>query len=325
MIFFLYGEDNYSSNEKLKQIKEKFVRDVDVSGYNIVVLDEKINLEKLSKELSQSGFLVSKKLVVVKNILGSNISKDLGEYILDYLEKSEKNKDEENIIVFYENNISSNNKNPFTGEKLRVFKKLESLKYAQEFKIMTADKIVAWIVKKFDDNSKIISRKLAQQLFARVGNDFHVLENDINKISNYNKEKEIKEDSVESLCSSFVNDDIFLFCERLGEKKTKEAIDLLNHQFRSGANEIYIFSMIIRQFRILLQIRSAIDEGISPNNIASYVSLHPFVVKKSIPIAKIYTIEELKKIYKKLLDLDIRLKSSKLDKKTLLEIFVLSI
>ena len=87
MIFFLHGEDSYSANQKLKQIKKKFQKDIDPSGININVLDgENLDLEKFNSISSQGGFLVKKRLLIVKNLLlskpGTEIAKNLLELIV---------------------------------------------------------------------------------------------------------------------------------------------------------------------------------------------------------------------------------------------------
>jgi len=83
--------------------------------------------------------------------------------------------------------------------------------------------------------------------------------------------------------------------------------------------------MIIRQFRILLKTKSALEEGVAENKLASYLSLHPFVIKKSMASVKLYSLENLKEIYYKLLGLDQKMKSSKLKSKTLIDLFILNL
>ncbi len=322
MLFFLYGEDDYRSNEKLKQIKEKFIEKVDESGYNIVVLDEKITIEKFTKEFSQTGFLASKKLIIIKSLLKQVISKELADVIFEYLEKF-KNNEDENIIVFYENNLPHSRKNALSGNKLKLFQKLNSFKYSQEFKKLPDYKVIEWIQGKFKEEDKDIDKKLANKMFALVGNRLRLLSNEISKISSYNKERDIEEESIDKLVSASLNDDIFLFSDKLANKKKIEAVKLLNEQLRSGANPVYLLTMIIRQFRILLQIKSALEENIPQTNLAKHLSLHPFIIKKSIASAQLYSLEELKLIYQKLLSLEKKIKSSGLKPQTLLNLFVL--
>jgi DNA polymerase-3 subunit delta len=322
MLFFLYGEDDYRSSEKLNQIKERFIEKVDESGYNIVILDEKITVEKFTKEFSQTGFLASKKLIIIKNLLRQTLTKDLAEVVLDYLDKFKNDKDE-NIIVFYENNLPHSRKNALSGSKLKIFQKLNTFKYSQEFKKLPDYKVIEWIQEKFKENEKSIDKDLANKIFALIGNNLRVLNNEISKIASYNKEKEIKEKSIDELVSASLNDDIFLFSDRLANKKKVEAVKLLNEQLQSGANPIYLLTMIIRQFRILLQIKAALEDNVSQASLSKYLSLHPFIIKKSMASAQLYSLEDLKSIYRKLLNLDKNIKSSGLKPKTLLNLFVL--
>lgn len=322
MLFFLYGEDDYRSNEKLKQIKEKFIEKVDESGYNIVTLDEKITVEKFTKEFSQTGFLASKKLIIIKNLLKQTLTKDLAEVVLEYLDKF-KNDQEENIIVFYENNLPHSRNNALTGDKLKVFKKLINFKYSQEFNKLPDYKVIEWIQEKFKESEKNIDKNLADKLFALIGNNLRFLNNEISKIANYNKGKEIEEESVDKLASASLNDDIFLFSDKLANKQKAEAVRLLNEQLQSGANPVYLLTMIIRQFRILLQIKAALEDNVSQVSLAKHLSLHPFIIKKSATSAQLYSLEDLKLIYRKLLNLEKNIKSSGLKPKTLLNLFVL--
>lgn len=322
MLFFLYGEDDYRSSQKLKQIKEKFIKDVDESGYNIVVLDEKITVESFTKEFSQTGFLASKKLIIIKNLLKQILTKDLVEVILEYLNKFKDDQDE-NIIVFYENNLPHSKKNSLTGDKLKIFQKLNSFKYSQEFCRLPEHKILEWIQERFRANGKEIDKKLVNKIFALVGNDLRFLDNEILKISNYNQESGIKEEAIDKLVSASLNDDIFLFSDKLANKKKEEAMKLLNDQLLANANPVYLVTMIIRQFRILLQIKSALEENISQFNLAKYLSLHPFIIKKSMSSVNLYSLEDLKIIYQKLLKLEREIKSSRLKAKTLLNLFVI--
>ncbi len=327
MFFFLYGEDSYSSNEKLKQIKEKFIRDIDTSGYNIIILDDKITIENLSKELCQGGFLSSKKLVIIKNLLDKKITKELSSFLMDFFDKnSSKNsdQDEDNIIVFYEDRLPHSSKDALSGENLKIFKRLDLFQYKQEFKKMSDGKMVIWIKNKFKEAGGSIDDKLAFEMLGRIGSDLWTLETEIQKISNYAKGSKIESSMISDLILSNIDDNIFLISEKLANKDNKGALKLIKSQIDSGENSQYLLTMFIRQFRILLQIKSAIEDGVNVNNLAKYLSLHPFVVKKASNSARLYSLVELKDIYKKLLKLDLASKSSKLDTYTLISVFLLN-
>ncbi|MDD4289685.1 MAG: DNA polymerase III subunit delta [Patescibacteria group bacterium] len=323
MLFFLYGDDSYRSSIKLKQIKDKFIKEVDPSGYNVVNI-ENPDIESLSKEFTQTGFLAHKKLVIIKNILSQKISKEFADFLLENISKLQDDK-EDNILVFYEN-ISPNTKsNPLSGEKLRIWKSLSQIKYKWEFEKLPDFQLLNWIIEEFKNQGKIIDKKAAEDFLGLVGNDSFSLSSEIQKVSNYSSGEKISREEVRQIISPVVNENMFLFSEKLAEKKKPEAIKLLNEQMSLGITIQQLLSMIIRQYRILLQIKSAIEDGVSQNNLAKYLSLHPFVVKKSIGQVSLYSLYELEEIYRKLLELDIKMKSSKLKPKTILNLFFLSV
>lgn len=323
MLFFLYGDDNYRSSLKLQQIRDKFIKEVDPSGYNVVNI-ENPDIESLSKEFSQTGFLAHKKLVVVKNILSQKISKEFADFILENISKLQNDEDD-NILVFYEDNMPDSKSNPLSGEKLRIWKSLLQVKYKWDFPKLQDFKLVSWIIEEFKINGKIIDKKDAEEFLGLIGNDSFSLSNEIQKVSSHSSSEKILRDEMRQIISPVVNENMFLFSEKLAEKKKREAIKLLNEQMSLGISVQQLLSMIIRQYRILLQIKSAIEDGVSINNLPKHLSLHPFVVKKSISQVNLYSLYELEEIYRKLLELDIKMKSSKLKPKTILNLFFLSV
>ena len=323
MLFFIYGEDNYRSSLKLQQIKDKFIKEFDPSGYNVVNI-ENPDIDKLSKEFAQTGFLANKKLVIIRNILQQKISKELANYLIENMSKLQ-NEGEDNILVFYEDNSLSTKKESSSAEKLKILKKLNSLKYKWEFNKLSDFKIVEWIIRQFKKNNKIISKKDAENLLGLIGNDLYCLANEIEKVVNHSTKETISKEEMLQIISPSINENMFLFAEKLAEKKKVDAIKLLNEQMSLGISAQHILSMVIRQYRILLRIKSALEDGISNTQLAKYLSLHPYVIKKSTAIASMYSLYELEKIYRKLLELDIKAKSSKLKPKTILNLFFLDV
>ncbi len=92
-----------------------------------------------------------------------------------------------------------------------------------------------------------------------------------------------------------------------------------------GENEIYLLTMFIRQFRNLLIIKDLLEKGISYYELPRKTGLHPFVVKKTWEQAKNFSLESLKRVYAKLLEVDLAIKKGKIEPATALDIFVMSI
>ena len=84
-------------------------------------------------------------------------------------------------------------------------------------------------------------------------------------------------------------------------------------------------AMFIRQFRNFLIIKDLIEKGIPYYGLAQKTGLHPFVVKKTFEQANNFTLENLKKIYNKLLDLEIAVKTGRTDSKTALDMLAMGV
>ncbi|MFH1946713.1 MAG: DNA polymerase III subunit delta [Candidatus Magasanikbacteria bacterium] len=121
-----------------------------------------------------------------------------------------------------------------------------------------------------------------------------------------------------------IDDNIFNLVDYAVSGQTKQVYKMIREQYRIGKDPHYVFAMILRQFRILIEIRDLYErEDNMPSDLmAKKLGLHPFVVKKSLPFIKKYNLEDLKKIYLKLLDLDIKFKTNAGDPALLIDVFV---
>ncbi len=86
-------------------------------------------------------------------------------------------------------------------------------------------------------------------------------------------------------------------------------------------------SLSLIRHRNLIKIKSLAENSSFSSWQFSYqasktLGLHPFVVKKTLPIAQNFSMEELKNSYQKLLELDYQIKTGKIDPKIGIEMFV---
>ena len=81
--------------------------------------------------------------------------------------------------------------------------------------------------------------------------------------------------------------------------------------------------MFIYQFRNMIKIADLMGRGIGNEyEISKITKMHPFVVRKSLAQVKVFTLERLKKIYRKLARFDLAVKTGKMDMKMALDKFV---
>lgn len=301
MIIFLYGADTFRSHRLLQEMKKKFINDTDKDGNSLSWLDgQKITLKELAAKINTGSLFVKKRLIIIENIFKNKKTKIFSE-LSDYLKKL--NTPDDNIIIFIDEEIGGKN-NILKADAKKLFTLLAKQKFVQEFKALTNQQLLAFIKKEAALYNKEFLTKSAELLITYSGDDLWLIANEIKKLSFYSPTSIITEQDVKELCVGAINENIFALTDALSAKNKNLALQLLEEQYASGLNDEYLIAMLIRQFKILLQIRSAIDNNLSPSAYAKKIKLHPYVIKKGLIQAKNFNAETLKNILNRLIYLD---------------------
>ncbi len=88
---------------------------------------------------------------------------------------------------------------------------------------------------------------------------------------------------------------------------------MLEQQLESGVSIQQILTMITRQFKIIIQVKELLLQNTNQKDIASQLKLHPFVVQKTTPQTRNFSIEQLKKILNGLIEIDYKIKTGQAD------------
>src|SRR3989339_234231 len=326
MILFLYGEDTYRSRQKLKQIEERF-KQTDKSRINLFIFDgEKTPFKNIEKEIVSAPFLHSKKLIVIESFLKKKGGAKPQEDLVIFLKKNKI--PESVVIVFWEEGLPD--------QRTAVFKLLNKPKQAEKFELLSEIKLPQWILKEAEGKKVGIERPAVNLLAGLVGPDLWQIAGELDKLSSFtakreNKQNIITADDVKVFVKGRFDEDIFSLTDAIGNRNKKQIFRILNEQISAGLKESYIFSMLVRQFRILFQIKETVEKKYSfvslgdyslKQNLASELGLHPFVVQKTLAQIKNYKLQELENIYKKLLLIDMQMKRTSLPPRLLLDLFL---
>jgi len=311
MIIFIFGSDTYRSKEKYLELCNKYEKS-NISYFEL----EDFNFKKFVNLTQTIPFLAEERVIILKDIveLKNTIIKDK---IIKYLDSIPKS----TIVIFYEN------KQPKKNNKL--YKYLIKKSFIYEFSDLEFYELSKYVNEMAKHNNLNISNDALTYLIQKCKNDLWKISNEILKLTNF--EKNIEKEDVELLVSDKKFDNIFLFIDELARRDYKKATELLQKLQNSGNNDIYIFSMIVYQFRTLLIVKDFIENSNVQNDyklqsyIVSQAGISPFVVGNHIKYAKKYTFSELKKIYNYLLLEEIGIKNGKIQSSTALTLLLAKI
>ncbi|MDD4995137.1 MAG: DNA polymerase III subunit delta [Patescibacteria group bacterium] len=313
MIILIHGQDTFRSRQKLRELILSFKQKFDTNGLNLISFKESSTTDELFQAAATAPFLAPKKMVIAENI--SQRVKDW-----DVIAPLWKRVPDETILVLWEEAEEKSLSKAFAGlPKKDVF--------FYEYSPLSPAETRRWLVDRCREKKISIRPAVLDLLTEKVGFDLWRLDSELDKLSARAAGKEITKQHIDELVDTRLEDNIFLFCDALAQKNTKLALDLLERLMRSGVNEFELLGKLIWQFRILLKMRSYFDDDPSANSAraAKDLGLHPFVANKNSAIVKNFKSAELTALYRKALELEISLKTGRVEPTLGLEMLVAAI
>ena len=302
MFLLFYGQNLYEIEKKLSALREKFFL-TDQSGLNFSEIDgEKLTWNEFASVIFAIPFLGAKRLIIIKNFIIASKDADLKKKIAENLEKIP----ESSVVVFAEKGAPD--------QRTVLFKALNKPKISQKFELLSTNDFSRWLAFEAKESDIEIEPRALATLNMYLEGDQWRGENEIAKLSIYaksQKREKILEADVELLVAPKQFANIFDFVEALAQKNIEKAISSLNILRDNGEAEHYIFSMIVYQFRVMLKIADLYNQKMTSSQIASKAKIHPFVVSKTMPLLKNFSIDVLKRNYLKIAKVDFDMKSGK--------------
>lgn len=311
MIIFLYGPDAYRLKEKLNEMVAEY-KEKRKSGLNLKYFEgENLKFEDFWDEMQQASMFKGKKLVILKNIFDNE---DFKEKFSADLKKF--NQQQDNILICQETKVLAADK---------LFKALKKYAKAQEFEFLKGIKLKNWVKKEIEKLGGRADANFINKLIDFAGNDSWRLANEIKKLVSFRKKEPLQLRDIDVLVQPEIEVDIFKTIDALAQKDKKTAILLIKKHLEIGEPPLKLFGMIVSQFRNLLQVKEMAEKKYSYSEIIKETKLHPFVVKKSLWGVQRFTMPELKKIYQKLFQVDLAIKTGKAVPETALDLFIAEI
>ena len=319
MVIFLYGPDTYRSRQKLAALKNGFHQKKDSTGLGLINLDgANLTVDQFRAGVLSLALFSQKRMIIIENLLAKNRNRELIQEIKNFLGRS--NQDQDNVVVFWEETFETNEINRDLVSQLKMGK------YSQEFPLLKEAEIIDWLKKEVAKRNGKIDLTAIQTLINYVGADLWQLNNELNKLLAYTQTGRgiITRREVEMLVKPKIDENIFNLTEAIGVKNKKLALKLFNDQIEKGVPFEYLLTMIAWQYRNLLLIKDFLGDKkrLSPKILAQKLKLHPFVCQKALNQINKYTITELKKIYKQLLAVDLKIKTTRINPEVLFDLLI---
>lgn len=256
MIYIIYGEDTYRSRRKLKEIVDEYrVRGGDVERFDA----EERDAAELKDIANGQSLFSAKKLIVVEYAFSCRDFFTLKEIVTGI-------KNLKDVCVILWDQKLDEKKKKCLNEAEQYAEKI------QEFRPLTGDQLKRWIREEAKRRGVLVTKDTAMHLES-FGNDLWALSNELDKLAlseSRGAGAPLRERTVFQLGDSFFT-------------HKKNALQTLLHLFLQGHDALALFGYLTNHTRALSIVQSHVSRG---KPVPASSGLHPYVVKKTTPLAR---------------------------------------
>ena len=309
-IYLLYGEETYLLEQLLKKIKKNFGELV--KGINYIVIDEN-NVQELIADIETPAFGYPNKLIIARNTgifkregkgRSGGASKEVKDKINDYLKENVDMINDTVVLVFVENE----------AEKNSIFNTIEKIGQVCNFEEQKPFQIIKRLKIICNSYKVNVDENTLQYLIESCGTNMQDLINETRKLIEYAGENgKIQKQDIDKLCIKKIESVIFDLTDNLGQKKVKEAIDVLYNLIAAKEPIQKILITLYNHFKKLYFVKIAVANNKDVATSLNLKQTQMFLVNKYKMQAKGFKTSELRKIIQELQDLDYKYKIGLID------------
>ncbi len=321
--YVFHGEDEFSRSEILSSFKRR-LGPADTVSLNTTTLDGRsLTLAALRHACDAIPFLADRRLVIVEGLLVTLVPRkghqlpETRQRMVDQLTDYLPHLPPTTRLVFVEESALR------ASHPIVRLAQREPRGYEKLFSPPDTRSLPRWIGKRAQKHGGRIEPRASHRLAAVVGADLRLLDQEISKLVTYTDgNRAITEADVEILVPYSQDAVIFDLVDALGSRDGQTAAKTLHRLLESGEHPLGLLGMIVRQFRLLIQVKELKADGASPRVIADVLKLHPFPAGKLHTQATHFTGLQLEQVYRHLSDVDLAIKTGKMEAEGALDLLV---
>ena len=329
MLYIFYGQDGYSINQAVDEVKAG-LGDSDTVATNTSVLEARaLTPREFRNTCDALPFLGSHRLVIINGLLGrfeavrvtrrsgkaaGKSAAVLGEW--EDLDSYIPQMPDTTVVILLESDVKAHNP---------LLRRLSPVAEVRSFPALRGGDLKVWIQQLVAQEGGTIAPRAVNLLVEFIGGDLWAMTGEIQKLLLYCRERPISEEDVRRLTSHLQEASIFALVDAVAEGRTESAQRILHRLYRDGVAPVHILVMITRQFRLIAQ---AVDlkRGISRAEIQNRLGLKSsYALDRTLAQARTYDLDSVKQAYDKLLETDLAIKTGRYSDKLALELLVIEL
>lgn len=305
-VYLLFGEEGYLK----RQYRDRLTRALLPEGntMNYACYEGKGTEIREVIDLAETmPFFAERRLIVFEN---TGFFKSGGNDLADYI----KEMPESACFLFVENEVD---------KRSRLYKTVKAKGRAVELGFQDEGTLKRWVAGIVRNENRQAGEQTIAYFLNKTGTDMENITKELEKLFCYTLGRDtITKEDVDAVCVTQISNHIFDMVDAVAQKKQRRALELYYDLLALKEPPMRILFLMIRQYRILLQVKGLLKSGYGRKEIASKAGLHPFVAGKYMDQAKHFPTKELRAILEEGAVLEQSVKTGKLTDHLAVELFL---
>ena len=319
--YLLWGEEGYQKRRALDELRVKICADETLSSFNhFVFTSENYTSDALTSAVLAPAMMTDLKLVELYCLPFADYRKrEDQDSITSAIESAAKSED--TLLVIY---TTPENFDP--GELPRSpsawMKLLSKSAVAVEFAHEQTPKLVPWAQKHFTSVGIVAEPEECTHLIETVGHDMATLENEMEKLCCFLKfdgRNRLSRSDIDNVCPHNKEIGAFDFADAILDSDSEKAYYILADLQKKSESPQAILGSITKIYLDLLALKLSADAGITSDEAAKKLGIHPYVAKLRMNRARNCDRRAIEAIIDLCAATDTAMKSSGADEFVLLE------
>lgn len=313
-VYYIYGEETYLLDKALESITQAACPE-GINDFNYDLIQGRdIDGNKVLSCAQMLPMMSKRRLVVVRDL--QEVNPKVLEPLADYF----KDPSPSTVLVFHARTI----KKKIDG-RIGIIKKLKKAASVCEFKPLYENELGPFLSRQAGRRGLRLDDETTAYLVDAVGTELAALDQALTKIDLYvgaandDETRQVRVDDAKAVVARTRNRSVFDLTDALGERNYQDAMEDLQRMLLDGESPLMISHMITRHFRIVAKLQDASLQRADRYEAARAVHVSPYFLRDYKRHARTFSATEVRGILKRLLEVDIALKSSGVPDRVVLE------
>ena len=305
-VYLLFGEEGYLKRQYRDRLTRALLPEGDTMNYACYE-GKGTEIREVIDLAETMPFFAERRLIVFEN---TGFFKSGGNDLADYI----KEMPESACFLFVENEVD---------KRSRLYKTVKAKGRAVELGFQDEGTLKRWVAGIVRNENRQAGEQTIAYFLNKTGTDMENITKELEKLFCYTLGRDtITKEDVDAVCVTQISNHIFDMVDAVAQKKQRRALELYYDLLALKEPPMRILFLMIRQYRILLQVKGLLKSGYGRKEIASKAGLHPFVAGKYMDQAKHFPTKELRAILEEGAVLEQSVKTGKLTDHLAVELFL---